>query len=431
MHRYRIVLIVLAFVVINALGLSFTVVNKGSYQNSLYHRFTRQRFAWIISDPPPKHDILAGWANETITMKGNGSSDGAVRDSIQTKVVVLDNGTTRVAIITVDLLMMPPSIAQALEKKLPKMGFAWKNVYLGATYSQPNLGSWTDDYMGKQQFGSYDQQRVNQLTEAILKAVRSAQSSTAPVEIGYTQTDLQGQKQRSTDHDQTDSERLRLLQFRKPTGESALVYTGAVGSISADKSIESSGQAGFMHLTQELEKQTHSFTLAMVGSIQAPNRPDRLNRINPQVLATQIATWLPYQPLHTDSTLIAQTVPIIQNDPHIRISQNWRLKPWLAKALYGDYPAELKALRIGQTVFVSCPGGISTEMAHDLLALPVAEQRQLVITSYNGGNLGKIVPDTYYYAKESPYPISQINRFGPHTAEFFEDMTQSLVTSLK
>ncbi len=425
MNQYRIILIALAFLVINALGLSITVINKGSYQNSLYHRFTKQRFAWITSDPPPKHAIQAGWANVTITSTENNASG-----DVQTKVLVLDNGTTRAAIVSVDLQMMPPTVAQALEQKLPKMGFTWKNVYLGATYSQPNLGSWTDDYMGKREFGTYDVQRVNQLTAAILEAVRLAQTHLAPVQIGYTEANLNGQKQQYAARDEAGSERLHLLQLRKPTGESALIYTATVGSISADES--TTGQVGILRgLTQQLEKQTHSFTLAMAGSIQNPNSPNRLNSVNPQALATQIATWLPREPLHTDSTLIAQTTQIIQNDPHIRISQNWRLKPWLAKALYGDYPADLKALRIGQTVFVGCPGGVSTEVADDLLALPVAEQRQLVITSYNGGNLGKIVPDDYYFAEKIPYPISQTNRFGPHTAEFFADMTQSLVSSLK
>jgi len=169
MRRFRITLIVVALVVINVLALSFTTVNKGSYKNSLYYRFTRQRFAWIISDPHPKYAIRAGWANVTITPTA--ASDAVSPDSIQTRAIVLDNGTTRAAMITVDLLMMPPTVAQALEQKLPKLGLAWKNVYLGATYSQPDLGGWSKDYMGKQNAGPYDEQRVNQLTEAILKAV--------------------------------------------------------------------------------------------------------------------------------------------------------------------------------------------------------------------------------------------------------------------
>lgn len=430
MRPYRIILIVLAFVVVNALGLSFITVNKGSYKNSLYHRFTKQRFAWTVSDPKPKQTIQAGWANVTIAPTGEASADGVKWDSIQTRALVLDNGTTRAAMITVGLGLMPPTVAQALEQKLSKIGFAWKNVYFGASYAQPNLGGWTDNYMGKRQVGPFDQQRVNQLTEAILKAVQLAQTNMAAVQMGYTQTDLRGQEQRTTHRDQ--AERLHLLQLRKPTGESALIYTGNVGSLPTGKTTKATPQAEFLHpLTLQLEKQTKAFVFAMVGSFQAPTRSNAQKGLTPTALAAQLASLLSHQTLHSDSTLIAQTTPLIQNDPQIRVSQNWRLKPWLAKALYGDYPAELKALRVGQTVFVGCPGEVSSELAQELLSLPVAEQRQLIITSNNGGNLGQLVPDKYYFASNNPYPISQINRFGPHTGEFFADMTQSLVTSLK
>lgn len=51
-------------------------------------------------------------------------------------------------------------------------------------------------------------------------------------------------------------------------------------------------------------------------------------------------------------------------------------------------------------------------------------------TSYNGGNIGQLVPDTNYYAQSSPYAIREFNRFSPHTAEFITDLTQLLVNSL-
>ncbi|WP_425290927.1 hypothetical protein [Spirosoma linguale] len=427
MRRYRTLLFVVALVVINALGLSLTLVNKGSYRNSLYYRFTRQRFAWILSAPRPAYPIQAGWASIAVSL-ADASTAEKTPDSIRTRAIVLDNGTTRAAILSVDLPIMPPSVAQALEQKLPKLGFAWKNVYLGATYSQPGLGSWTDDYMAKRKSGPYNQQWVDQLTAAILKAVSLAQSQMATVQLGYTQADQNGQEQRTTDRRQV----LYLLLFRKPTGESALVFTAPVRSIPEGETANAPDPSGGLKaLTKQLEKQTHSFILALAGSIDDTGRSNQQTSRNAQALAARLATLLARQPLHTDSTLIAQTAPLIQNDPQIRISQNWRLKPWLAKALYGDYPAELKALRIGQTVFVGCPGGVSTELTGDLLALPAADRWPLVITSYNGGNLGRIVPDAYYYAENSPYTISQTNRFGPHTAQFFEDMTQSLVSSLK
>ncbi|AUD04492.1 neutral/alkaline non-lysosomal ceramidase N-terminal domain-containing protein [Spirosoma pollinicola] len=423
MRRYRVTLFVIALVVINVLGLSFTFVSRDSYKSSLYYRFTRQRFAWLLSDPHPKYTIQAGWAK--VTISPSGASSTSRKDSIQTRALVLDNGTTRAVMITVDLPMMPPTVAQALEKRLPKLGFAWKNVYLGATYSQSDPGGWASDYMGQQKMGTYNEQRVNQLTEAILKAVTVAQQTKETVQIRYTKSEREGQKQLSSGGGSRAAEPVYVLQLRKQTGQSALICSGLASENSTDST------NSFYSLAQELEKQTHSFTLGLVGSILDAGQPGSVSQKDPAALAAQLTTLLDRQPFQTDSTLVAQTTPLIQNDPHIRVSQYVRLKPWLAKALYGDYPAELKALRIGQTVFVGCPGGVSAELGNSLLNLPVAAQRQLVITSYNGGNLGQIVPDKYYYAENSPYAIGQINRFGPHTAEFFNDITQSLVSSLK
>ena len=265
------------------------------------------------------------------------------------------------------------------------------------------------------------------MTEAILKAVTSAQKNVSAVQIGYSQVDLTAQNQPSSDSSKTGNNPLQLLQLRKPTGESALIFAGYIRPIPADKS-------DFLPLlTKQLEAKTRCFTLGLVGSVQDASRLIKAGTGNRPVdqVTNQIAALVANQSLRTDSTLIAQTTPLIQNDPQIRVSQNLRLKPWLAKALYGDYPAELKALRIGKTVFVGCPGGVSTELVDDLLTLPVADQRKLVITSYNGGDIGQFVPDNYYYTKESPYALDQINRFGPYTATFFKDMTQSLVSSLK
>ncbi|HEY0109875.1 MAG TPA: neutral/alkaline non-lysosomal ceramidase N-terminal domain-containing protein [Fibrella sp.] len=427
---------------ISAVAISVTIVSKGSYKSSLYYRFTKQRFAWIVSDPFPKHAIEAGWAKVTIPPKevAPPSADQLPhkRDSIQTRALVLDNGTTRAVMITVDLQMMPPKVAQALEKRLPKLGFTWKNVYLGASYSQPSLGGWAEDYKGQQYFGPYDQQLIDQLTECIIKAVELAQKNVSTTQIGYTQIDVKDQQRPTLTPDATDKAPLHLVKLRKVTGESALIYSTSAALITVDMASNPANKPPlFSQLTQTIERQTRCFTLGLVGTIQFTKSPAYTARQSVtqakqiDALAAQVAAAVARQSLHTDSTLITQTAPLIQNDPQIRISPHWRLKPWLAKTLYGNYNADLKALRIGETVFLGYPGGLSSELATDLLALPAASNRQLVVTSYNGGNIGHIVPDAYYFAEKSPYALDQMNRFGPYTAEFFEDMTQSLVTSLK
>ncbi|ARK12233.2 neutral/alkaline non-lysosomal ceramidase N-terminal domain-containing protein [Fibrella sp. ES10-3-2-2] len=440
MRRLGIIAYAVIILVISAVGLCFTVVNKGSYKNSLYYRFTRQRFAWIVSDPFPKHAIEAGWAKAAIAPVNMAASGDASLpekgDSIQTRALILDNGTTRAVLITVDLQKVPPAVAQALGNRLPKLGFPWKNVYMAATYSQPGVGGWAKDRISQRTLGPYNEQLINQLTEAVVNVVVLAQKNVATTQIGSATVDLNDQQGAAGAGDELKNDPVHLLQLRKLTGETALVFARNSLVIPPDKAAGASAINVLSRLTQRIEKQTHSFAMGMVGAIEFSENPavraNRSTNEDQQIdqIVSQIASVIGHQGLRTDSTLVVQTAPLIQNDPQIRISQSWRLKPWLAKTLYGDHPAELKALRIGQTVFVGCPGGLSSQLATDLQGLPAVSNRKLILTSYNGGDIGQIAPDRFYYAKQSPYAIDQMNRFGPHTAEFFEDMTQSLVSSL-
>lgn len=190
-------------------------------------------------------------------------------------------------------------------------------------------------------------------------------------------------------------------------------------------------------MTTQLEKNTGSFLLYMAGGVDRP--AEKINERSDTTasaghvdgLLARAVPMLNRLSLRTDSVLVAQTVALIQSDPQVRISKSWRIKPWLVKAIYGDYGADMKALRIGKTVFVGNPGAFSSELTSTVQATPTGERNNLVITSYNGGNIGQIIPDSYYYDPKSPYDIHEMNRFGPHTSAFILEMVQNLVSSLK
>lgn len=414
--RYRLIAFVLALIIINGLAFSIALVDKTSYKNALYYRFTRQRFAWIVSSPPPQHAIYAGWAKTTLdsafSLPKAGAGGAPSSESLFTRAIVFDNGTTKAVAISIDLLMMPPLVAAELQKRLPKLGFDWKNVYLGATNSHPNLGGWANDYRSKKNLGDYDETLVDNLTKAILQAVSIAQKNVAPVQTGYTQF-----------------ENVHLLKIQKQTGESAVICSANAPQQFADQADSSSEPSVGNAIATQLEERTGSFLLYMAGGMDRPAGGTHSGQVDS--LVARAVPLLNRLPLHTDSILVAQTVPLIQSDPQVRISKSWRIKPWLVKAMYGDYGADMKALRIGKTVFVGNPGGFSSELASALQATPTGERNNLVITSYNGGNIGQIVPDKYYYDPESPYDIREMNRFGPHTSAFITEMVQNLVSSLK
>ncbi|WP_460640362.1 hypothetical protein [Larkinella harenae] len=429
-----------------ALLMSLTVVNTDNYKNASYYRYARQELSWIVSDPHPKQAIQAGWATLRVmppVAALTRSKKGPLPvnpDSVATRVIVLDNGSTRAALITVDLPMMPPVIAQELKKRLPEFGFNWKNIYLGASPSYPAVGGWAPDYMGQRTFGEYNQEWVNQLTQTILQTVTRAKQTMALVQIGSSQLTVDGQDGLVSVGNQVTSQALQFLKLQKQNGESALIYSVSNPPVSLTKNAAIVETESFLgHLNQQMESQIPCFSMRLVGSIQPVKAP--IDKVNPtgvegeqiRMLTSNLVDLVKNQPLHTDSVIIAQTTTLAQenSDPQFRISQHWRLKSWLVRKLYGAYPAELKALRIGDMVFVGLPGEVSSQALPDFLQLPIARQYKLLVTSYNGGNIGQIVPDKYYFQKESSYDIHQINRFGPQTTEFMLEMTQRLASSLK
>lgn len=433
--KYGVYIYLIVFPVLAALLMSLTVVNKQSYKNTSYYRFARQQFAWTTADPEPKYALKAGWSNVSVLPPVSALSSvgnkSFTRDSVSARAVVLDNGSTLAAIIALDLPMMPPAVAEELQKKLPQHGFSWKNIYLSATHAKPLVGGWAKDYMGQQDSGDYDQGWVNQLVDTILQAVARAKANLATVKIGADYLSF-------TASHRTDP--IHLLRLRKETGESAVIFTGLGNDLPPVDPMALAGQRDWVsQISQGIEKQAHCFPLFMVGAIQdAHTGTESANRAafttdDVNKIVSQIALTVDRQPLETDSTLIAQTTTLAQahSDPQIRISQHWRLKSWLARKLYGDYSTELKALQVGKTVFVGFPGAVSSQLVPAFSELKMGRDQNLVLTSYNGGNIGQIVPDTYYYATESPYNIREINRFGPQTAQFMLEMTQSLVSSLK
>ena len=65
----------------------------------------------------------------------------SVHDSIYVRSLVIDNGLRRVAIVSADLLITPPTVTALLEKELPTIDFSLDNTYLGATHSHNSIGN--------------------------------------------------------------------------------------------------------------------------------------------------------------------------------------------------------------------------------------------------------------------------------------------------
>ena len=430
------------------LAVSLTPVDETPYQQMPYYTQTKQRLAQLSSPAPARQGIRAGWAKVNITPPyttptgGYGARRGKhwhiVSDSIFARAIVLDNGTTKVAVVGLDLLITPPTVAEALKKRLPEVGLRWENVYMGAIHSHNSVGAWAPGLVGQLIAGGYDEKIVTRITDGILNALRQAQTTMAPVQIGFGQTD-------ATDHIYNRigfsgptgplDGAIRLLKLKKNTGESALLCTFAGHATLFEDSMGDYLSRDYPgSLVDRLEKKSADFAVFLAGAVGSTG-PEARGKTDFQEirnyagdLAARIERTVPQIKTEPDSALGMLTLPLSLREPHPRVIGNWRVRPWLFYAVYGDYPSDLKALRIGKTVLLGTPCDFSGEFVADFK--PLAQQKgvNLMITSFDGGYIGYVTPDKYY--NRQTYETRDMNWFGPYNGAYFEEMMMGLLKKM-
>ena len=434
--------------VVLILALGLLPVDDTPYQAMDYYRQTKQRLAELPAAPVAKTGLRAGWAKANITPDhptatgGYGERRGkkwrVVSDSLYARVVMLDNGSTRVAVVALDLLITPPTVVEQLKKRLPEVGLTWNNLYMGAIHSHNSAGGWAPGLVGTLIAGEYEKGVVTQITDGILRAIRTAQTTMAPVQIGYGQTDatdlISSRISFSGPTGPLDGA-VRLLKLVKSDGTSALIT-----SFSGHATLFEGSNGDYLSrdypgsLVDRLEKKAATFALFLAGPVgsTAPvakgNTDFQEIRNYAGTLALRIERTVPTIQPRTDSTLMLLTLPLGLREPHPRIIGNWRVRPYLFYLLYGDYPSDLKALRIGKTALLGTPCDFSGELSAELQPVAQRDGLNLMITSFDGGYIGYITPDRYY--NRTTYETRDMNWFGPYNGDYFKEMMTGLLKKI-
>ncbi|WP_338872374.1 neutral/alkaline non-lysosomal ceramidase N-terminal domain-containing protein [Spirosoma sp. SC4-14] len=442
------VLLGLVIVLALFLAVSLAPVDETPYREMPYYARTKQRLTDLPTPPPGKEPVRAGWAKVNITPPyttptgGYGERLGKhwtiVSDSIYARAIMLDNGTTKVAVVGLDLVITPPTVTEALKKRLPEVGLRWENVYMGAIHSHNSMGGWAPRLVGQLIAGEYGEKIVNRITDGVLTAIRKAQATMAPVKIGFGETDatdLISNRLSSSGPTGPLDGKIRLLEFRKNSGESALLCTFA-----GHPTLFDGDNATYLSrdypgaLVDRLEKKSADFAVFLAGAVGStapkPRGKTDFQEIRNYAgdLAARIERVVPKIQPEPDSTLSILTLPLGLREPHPRVVGNWRVRPWLFYALYGDYPSDLKALRIGQTVLLGTPCDFSGELAAELNPLATQKGLNLMVTSFDGGYIGYITPDRYY--NRQSYETRDMNWFGPYNGAYFEEMMAGLLNKI-
>lgn len=441
------ILLGLLLLILLFLAVSLSPVDQTPYQQTAYYTQTKQRLAHLPAPPAATAPVRAGWAKVNLTPAyttptgGYGVRRGkhwtVINDSVYVRAIVLDNGSNRVAIISLDLLITPPTVTEQLKKRLPEVGLRWENLFIGAIHSHNSLGGWAPGLVGDLIAGSYEARIVTHIIDRILRAIRLAQRQMTPVQIGFADLDASKLVYNRLQEGNPVDGRVRLLKLQKTKGGSALLCTfaGHATLFDAVRGADSLSRDYPGALVDKLTRDTGSFTVFMAGAVGSTGpkawfRGDDRSTLRhyADTLGTLIEARLPSLTTRPDSALALLTLPLGLRDPSARVSVGWRVRPWLFHAVYGDYPSDLKALRLGPAVLVGTPCDFSGELMAGLL--PVADRRglKLMVTSFNGGYVGYITPDQYY--NKDAYETRVMNWFGPGNGTYFSEMMAGLIQKL-
>ena len=446
----RVLLGLLATVVL-FLAISLSPNDHTPYKQTEFYAQTAARLSALPDLAAPKTDLRAGWAKVNLTPAfttptgGYGVRRGkhwtTVADSIWVRALVFDNGNGPLAIVAADLLILPPTVSEQLRKRLPEIGMAWESVYFGTTHSHNSLGGWAPGLVGNLFSGSYDQRVVNHITNTILAALKQAKTDLQPTEISYRQVNAPEFVYNRLDESYPVDPFFRLLRLKRTDGKTATLVTYPAHATMIDIfSHQYLSRDWPGRVVDGLERETGGFALFMAGAVgsMGPKGPptgkdfplvnqyaaDMLKRLKPEI--GQLKT----QPTKAGGTPLGLlTLPLSLRNPAPRVlSERFaelRIRPWLFHSVYGDYPSDLKALRIGPVLLIGTPCDFSGELVAPLAQLAKQQGLDLIITSFNGGYIGYITPDKYY--EKDTYETRVMNWFGPQNGAYFSEMMRGLI----
>ena len=215
-------------------------------------------------------ELLAGTARASITpleegiptqLGGYGARNGqpatGIHDTIWTKVVVLQSGDRRAALVGLDICTTPRSLVEESLAKAAVPGLTYENVLMSASHDHAGLEGMAMDrnnVLGNSHIGIFSEEMLGFVSDRVAGALREAAGRLEPVTAGAGVTALRGMNRNRRHVGAPTDEDLTVLRLDRADGTplALLVNYTAHGTIMTEDIMEiSGGWAGVMQRTIE------------------------------------------------------------------------------------------------------------------------------------------------------------------------------------
>ncbi len=445
---FKIFLAVIGFMVILFL-LAVRLVDRQPYQKAKYYQHTLSLLERMTKNLPQSaaEEIMVGAGKAGLTpavgtpLAGYGARRGApstgVHDSLFIRAIALQNGEQRVCFLGYDALLCPPDIARIIEDSLKiRFGFNSDQLYFTATHSHSGPGGWGDGWVEKQFAGLPDPRISALFVDSTLAAVQRALKIIQPAEYHYgvikapqfVRNRLVGEK------GQVDDELIYLTFAEKQEKKNiaVLVTYSAHATVLSSRNMEFSGDyPGYVERRIEsAQGGVALFAIAGNGSHSPKGSGDGFEKARHIGFSLADSILLNNnQKSKQAGTLEYFRLPVEQHNLQIRIAENFRLAPWLARKLFDVSDSYLQVVKLDHFIFLASPAEFSGELALEVKKFARANGFETTITSFNGCYLGYVTPSKYYSLNE--YETRLMSFLGPFTGDYLTEIMKEIITKFQ
>lgn len=438
---------IFAIIVVLLLAIIFAFiqpVDREHYSQKPHYQATLDKLSAFSNLQLEGDTLQAGWAQVPIippfqtAMAGYGNREGApyegIKDTLWVRAFVFDNGTTRAALLSADLLIIPPELTLAMENYLPEINWNIQNVYLTATHTHGSIGGWAPGFTGDKFAGEYKPEVIKFLSEQFRLAIQLAENDLVKTKIGFAKIEApEYVVNRLVGEEGSIDPYVRMIELRREDEKKAVIYSYAAHATcygGDEMHLHGDYPTPLSAYVQSFGYDMVSYIAGAVGSHgPAAKELPTEDQIGYMVLGLggKIRGSLASMEPQYQTELGIINSPLHLGKPQARISQNWRIRPWVFKQLFGDYETRISGLLLGDNLLLGFPCDFSGE-----LVLPIEKQWNTygfngMISSFNGGYIGYITKDVHY--ELDSYETRTMNWYGPNNGAYFTELALELSKS--
>ncbi|UBM59844.1 neutral/alkaline non-lysosomal ceramidase N-terminal domain-containing protein [Marinilongibacter aquaticus] len=441
LKKVGISLLVFLLLILVFLGSMLTTLDRRPYQDMAYYKEWKEEIeAWKPTANSAEPDsIYVGWAKENITppepvpLAGYGVRKGkaytSVHDSVYVRSIVFRQGQKDVALVSADMLILPPTVRDLVKTQLP----ANLEIYYGAIHSHNSIGGWYNTLVGRLFAGKYDPEIEEMLTRKILKSIDEAkkdlQAATFSFEKDFDDEDI---RNRLVQGDAVEPYIRSLVIHR--TADKAILCTYAAHATVLDSKTMWLSRDYPGQLVDNLEKNGYAFASYMAGTVgsmgpieKGENDEMQLDR-QAQHVSEEVLSENEMQDSLSVAQLQAYQFLLPLRNPSPRMGTKLALRPWAFYWLFGRSNSYISVFKLGKILMIGMPCDFSGELMPALDKYAQERGYNLIVTSFNGGYTGYITADNRFDL--DAYETTTMSWFGPYNGAYFSEAVRDIIDKL-